>query len=257
MKKILLFIFVCIALSACNSEKDEVGVPDKEYAGTVTIDKVLYISDDGVTAYVKDGKRAIGEVLIPDFVTIKGRRMPVDCIYGNQGTMMFGYGAFSDNRDINKVVLSGNIKEISYSAFYGCNGLRDIQIPNSVIIIGRSAFERCNSMTSVAIPNSVTNIGAKAFSIQGVFTDVIIGASVKYIGENAFLSTNTKDQPISVYVRSKTPPIILNGVIFSTKAKIIVYVPEGTKELYASSEYWKDLEIVEYPGDVNGVNTTN
>lgn len=278
MKKILLFLFVCIVLSGCKNDKDEVAlIPDKEYAGTVTIDNVLYISDDGVTAYVKDGKMATGEVLIPDFVTIKGRQMPVTSIYGTLD-ISEAPSAFSNNRDIVKVTIGDNLREIGDFAFYSCYGLTDIYIPNSVTIIGRSAFRycsklrsvdipgsvtdiyqyafySCNSMTSVTIPNSVINIGSGAFDIQ-YLTEIIIGESVRYIGPSAF--STSAFNTASVYVKAKTPPVSL-GPIFNLNngRRVIIYVPSGTKELYDSSEYWAGLDIIEYTGDMSDIGTTN
>lgn len=56
------------------------------------------------------------------------------------------------------------IKEISGSAFSGCDNLQSITIPDSVATIGSSAFFHCTNLESVTIPAGVTTIDRSAFN---------------------------------------------------------------------------------------------
>ena len=62
--------------------------------------------------------------------------------------------AFYCCRNIEKVTIPNNIKEIESLAFYGCNKIKSIAIGNGVVSIGDNAFEWCSGLTSVYLPES-------------------------------------------------------------------------------------------------------
>lgn len=72
---------------------------------------------------------------------------------------------FSDTGLKNLDFLKGTgIKEISGSAFSGCENFQSITIPDSVTTIGSSAFSYCTNLESVTIPAGVTTIDRSAFN---------------------------------------------------------------------------------------------
>ena len=101
------------------------------------VDGIYYniVSASDKTCSVTYGdEKYIGDVIIPEAVTYKGRTLSVVAI---------GYNAFMD-----------------------CSELKSIIIPNSVTEIGSYAFCDCKAITSITIPNSVTEIGRSAFAVQ-------------------------------------------------------------------------------------------
>lgn len=60
--------------------------------------------------------------------------------------------------------VSSNVKEIYFSAFWGCDNLKNIVISEGLESIPGEAFCYCDNLESVTIPSSVTKIGNNAFA---------------------------------------------------------------------------------------------
>ena len=148
---------------------------------------------------------------------------------------------------------SYQVTTIGERAFYKCDNLTSVTVPNSVTSIGESAFVNCNSLTSVAIPNSVTSIGESAFWYCNDLTSVTIPSSVTTIGDRAFYGCS---KLATVTVENATP-VSISSDVFSNRANAALIVPEGSKEAYATADYWKGFVITEknvYRGVViNGI----
>lgn len=127
-------------------------------------------------------------------------------------------------RGCENTVIPNSVSSIEDYAFNSCSGLTSINIPNSVTSIGWGAFEGCHSLTSINIPNSVTSIGSNAFLNCSSLTSVYVNW----------------DKPLSISSYTFYDGVNLSGCT--------LYVPKGTKSLYASAEVWKDFgNIVEQP----------
>ena len=136
--------------------------------------------------------------------------------------------------------ISAGIKNIAGGAFAECEGLTSVTIPNSVTSIGESAFEECNGLTSVTIPNSVTAIGKNAFRGCSGLTNI-----VSKINEPFEVEERTFQYRDASYIYHTLPATL--------------YVPAGTKLVYASTAGWSQFtNIVEEGGDVSvAINETN
>ena len=105
-----------------------------------------------------------------------------------------GNGAFSTNPNIERIILSKNLREISDAAF-GCSdkyhymtNLTEIEIPDTVTKIGSRAFAGSN-IHNIAIPDSVKEIGEYAFSTKNYLNEpctVSLPEGLETIGDNAF-----------------------------------------------------------------------
>ncbi len=142
---------------------------------------------------------------------------------------VIGNNLFRYCMSLSSVILPFNTISIGEYAFM-CNnnmfiGLQNIVIPKSVDSIGTGAFYDCSSLTSLTIPEGVTSIGERAFYGCSDLT--------------------------SIYVKMETPLAITAGV-FSNLANATLYVPYGTKALYAAADVWKEFkEIVEFVDETN------
>lgn len=100
-------------------------------------------------------------------------------------------------------------------------------------------------MVTINIPESVVNIGFQAFSGCGI-SSIDIPAAVTSIGLRAFTECPLK----SAKVHNPTPDnITLEEEVFYNAPcnEATLFVPKGSKALYAAADQWKDFgEIVEY-----------
>jgi hypothetical protein len=126
-----------------------------------------------------------------------------------------GDGSFIGCKALTSVTIPNSVTSIDGYAFYGCKALASITIPNSVTSIGEYAFYQCSGLTSVTIPNSVTTIGDWAFGICSHLTSI-----TSFIQEPFATTSNCW------YVVPKDIPL---------------YVPYGTKEIYQSTDGWKEF----------------
>lgn len=105
-----------------------------------------------------------------------------------------GNGAFSTNSNIERIILSKNLREIPDAAF-GCSdkyhymtNLTEIEIPDTVTRIGSRAFAGSN-IHNIVIPDSVKEIGEYAFSTKNYLNEpctVSLPEGLETIGDNAF-----------------------------------------------------------------------
>ena len=109
--------------------------------------------------------------------------------------------------DIQKVVISENVQNISFAGFYfaenvtevilpegltqitphafGGSGISNIILPNTLTEIGTCSFDY-SALESIIIPDSVTTIGREAFYSCKSLKSVVIGDGITSVGNNAF-----------------------------------------------------------------------
>lgn len=120
--------------------------------------------------------------------------------------------------------------------FFKCKSLKTVTLDN-IEATGSNAFRKCN-LTSVTIGKNVKSLSGTAF------TDNKLLASVYSLSENPF---PIKDEDYE-YDYNK---------VFSsdTYQYGTLYVPIGTKEIYATTEGWRQFRNIE-EFDVSGISTT-
>lgn len=98
-------------------------------------------------------------------------------------------------------------------AFYNCYSLASINIPDGVTSIGNNAFYNCYSLASINIPDGVTSIGNNAFRFCYFLKEV--------------------------HLQPTTPPTLSNANAFTnTPSDMVIYVPQGTLEVYQQATNW-------------------
>jgi hypothetical protein len=152
-----------------------------------------------------------------------------------EGVMKIGLLAFSGCCGLISVTLPSSVTEIGSYAFLGCSGLTSVTIPSSVTEIGSYAFQNCRGLTSVTIPSSVTKIDSYAFRNCTCLTSVTIPSSVAEIGWGAFDGCMGLTSVSCLW----NDPISAVEYIFSDDTyNCPLYVPVGTLEKYDNTVPW-------------------
>ena len=177
--------------------------------------------------------------------------------------------------------IPAGIKTIAGGAFEDCEGLTSVTMPNTVTSIGEAAFASCAGLTSITISNNVTTIEEATFKKSGL-TSITIPSGVKSIGEEAFerctsLASVTIPSSVTSIVKdafhacnnltsinSKIKvPFTIEENVFQYNNQVIpatLYVPVGTKSLYASTAGWSlftNIVEKEFDDDDEGGNGGN
>lgn len=159
------------ALKSCdNLERIEVSNENRYYRSQ---DGVLFNKDRTILDTYPRGKNN-STYNIPDSVT------------------EIAWGAFSNNRQLEKVVIPNSVTKIGDLAFSQCTELNSLNIPTSVKTIGLAAFAECSSLTNVIIPPSVTSLGATAFASCCDLKIIKFQGDACNIGSNAFMYVEVK-----------------------------------------------------------------
>ena len=163
----------------------------------------------------------------------------------------------SDNELIvgcQNTVIPNSVTSLGYVAFDGCLGLTSITIPSSVTSIRNLVFDGCRNLTSINFPNSVTSIGTQVFYGCTSLTSVTIPSSVTSIGNKVFQYCDGLKE-IQSMIRE---PFAINMNCWEgvNPDEITLYVPKGTKELYAATEGWNAVKNITEVFEVDGINYT-
>lgn len=182
--------------------------------------------------------------------------------------LSIGGSAFMNASKLISVTIPNSVSSIGAEAFNNCRYLNAIDIPNSMTTLENGVFRYCVSMSNVSIPNSITSIKEFAFYRCQSLKEITIPPLVKTISNKAFSycnalksftipSTVTRIETgafeacwnlTSIYANS-TVPIDLSACVNSPAflfytSKCILYVPTGSKSLYAAALEWKDFSNI-------------
>lgn len=124
------------------------------------------------------------------------------------GATYIGAHAFRGCYQLNRVILSSNIRGVDEYAFCACSALSFVDLGEGVELVDSNSFQSCPKLKTVffgskvkvigsyafsqcgveylSLPEALIEIRANAFSGSGVRGDLIIPNSVKTIGDNAF-----------------------------------------------------------------------
>ena len=200
----------------------------------------------------------------------------ISYLFGNQvkeyiigdAVKRIGSYAFYDC-GVKSVTLSEGLREVGYSAFVGCE-LGSVTIPSTVTTIGKEAFY-CETLKHVELnSNSLVSTNyTEDGSLDAFFgekvEEYVLGPDVKSIGRYAFsgctglktivLSENMDrirdnafegcDELEEIHILNPEPPIVLENSFSQDAYKYaVLYVPEGSQEVYKADEVWKKFSRV-------------
>jgi len=178
-----------------------------------------------------------------------------------------GVAAFRLCKSLESLVVPNTVKTIGDEAFYYCEGLTSVAFGSGLISIGQYGFRYCTSLTEVVLKGDSLAVGLKAFEGCTGLTDLVVENSVATIGGYCFTScSNLKTINLgtaenisgydwstfkwltgveSVIVYATTPPVFndTGDSPFYTYTGTL-YVPKGTRDLYASATVWKEFSNI-------------
>lgn len=188
------------------------------------------------------------------------------------------YSTFERVSTLESIVMGDYFKKVVKRLFYKCDNLKTVHLSSNLQTIDLYAFASCQSLESIEFPASLTSIGTFAFGGCERITQVSIPSNVGYIYHGAFAGCNSLNKIVflgktgledyafgsdsepsaDVYVYSEEPANIkINSFSHNTFLRNL-YVPKGTKELYANTIGWNNFwNIIELDntiiliGDVN------
>jgi len=208
-----------------------------------------------------------------------------------QSLETIGSAAFTSCESLKEIEIPASVEGLGYSPFSHCYSLEKITVDegnetfsspagsNAIVSKSGRLYVGCNT---TVIPSTVTEIDQGAFMGMKGLTAITIPASVELIDQEAFNATGLKeiDIPATVeviwgcYTFGECPSLkkvtvhwpepieLAYGNPFyvdadQTRIIATLYVPAGTKALYASAYGWSDFPtIIELPaataGDANG-----
>lgn len=186
-----------------------------------------------------------GDVVIPREVQYDGVTYTVTRI---------GEFAFYDCDDLESVQVPPTVTSIGDQAFYGTERLKALELPTCGLeSIEDHAFEGC-LLESFVVPNSVKTIGSGAFQRSRSLKHVTFGVSVETIGGLPFTDDDVYAPLVTLTSLNPNPPTAFAfqghhpyfpeleiGIDFE---KCVLYVPIGSKEMYAAADGWKDFKYI-------------
>lgn len=160
-----------------------------------------------------------------------------------EGITIIGRYILTGASAVTSLNLPSTLQTIGMHAF-NKTGLETVELPEGLTSIEVSAFANTN-LTNVVLPEGLTQIGASAFRNCTSLESITLPASLESL-PNYLVSGCTALTTIKCMRR--TPPTAAN---YMTDTKlypsITLYVPAGTKELYAADAVWSKVkEIVEF-----------
>ena len=128
-----------------------------------------------IGSFAKDIK-SVGQYAFAECTNVKGEI--------HQISEYVGTSAFSGCRGITgKLVLSGNIKTIPYSAFYN-TGLEEIEIKENVTSVKYGAFKDCVNLRKAVISDTVSELEGEAFRGCEGLQEITLPVSATYISSD-------------------------------------------------------------------------
>ena len=172
-----------------------------------------------------------------------------------QNVISIGRGIFSGCAKLSTITVSEN--NAIFRSPDNCNaiisgqtliaGCKNTTIPTTITTIGEMAMKNLVNAT-IVIPDNITDIRYLAF-MDLRNSNITLPSTAVSIGDHAFsFASNTTflspcQNPSSIHKDAFT-------TIDSYKPTLVLKVPKGTKEAYASATGWKEISVIEeLPGE--------
>ncbi|MGE5394094.1 MAG: leucine-rich repeat protein, partial [Candidatus Saccharibacteria bacterium] len=231
-------------------------------SSTVSIGSNAFEGDSSLTSIVIPSTvLSLGEYVFRDCTSLTSCKIPSSVVNMGYGTFTgcrsltnielpeginYFNGTFIGSTSLRNIHLPASLKKMGNLTFANCSSLIRAEIPPLVTTIGYGAFSGCSALSTVSLPSSLDSILSNAFSGCIALTTLTIPSRVTYIEHLAFSGCSSLQ---TIYANPVQPPHkeangymdIFEGV---DKTNCVLYVPVGSKALYAQAEDWKDFQHI-------------
>lgn len=225
--------------------------------------KATYSGGDGVRL-----NKNVKNIVLRDGVTTISRRAFYNKLYNS-------YGVDPEDCVFESITIPSSVTAIEESAFSGCFALRTAKWSDNLESIGHYAFMNTKLYEhndTIVLPNNLKLFYFDSFSNQdpGFLSSTSDRTVAAYIGQHIYVpksveslsaryicgfgsnGTAHEDGKCYLHMASENPPK-LEGMIAYLYARIIVYVPKNSVEVYQSNSYWKDATILAEPNPAKSI----
>ncbi|MCR4994962.1 MAG: C10 family peptidase [Bacteroidales bacterium] len=123
--------------------------------------------------------------------------------------------------------------------------LDDLKYLSNLSVVNNNTFLSCTQVLDATLPNSVTALYYNAFQGCTKLEKIVLSSSLEDIGDRAFYNCRALKE---IYLPVADPSYILlgNNIFYGVnKEECVLYVPRGTRDLYAAAEQWKDFTNIQ------------
>ncbi|MBP1638798.1 MAG: cell surface protein [Bacteroidetes bacterium] len=237
MKNVFVKLFVILVVITCISCSKE--------PSSVTFTYMVTSSSLQTVRVASCQNNGIAVVTIPSTVEISS---VVDTITS------IGSNAFKNCTGLTTVYIPATVASIASNAFYGCSELTSINVSSAdtyYCTVNGVLFNKSQTTLvefpqgisgTYTIPSSTTTISMVAFQDCSKLTSVTIPSSVTSIGTFAFYGCSGLT---AIHVNNTNPSTItLGNDAFYVSSTCKLYVPSGSKSLYAAAAQWKNFSNI-------------
>lgn len=148
--------------------------------------------------------------------------------------------AFADCSSMTKITLGKSLKRIDAASFKGCVSLKTINIPESLRSLGDNSFDGCIALATIDM-NKISYLGVESFKGCSALNNIDFGKELLSIGRNAFEGCYNINK---VTINVINPPVSSANFPLDVTSNVILYVPQGTYDLYKQSDSWEDWKNI-------------
>ena len=139
-----------------------------------------------------------------------------------------------------KITLGKSLKRIDAASFKGCVSLKTINIPESLRSLGDNSFDGCIALATIDM-NKISYLGVESFKGCSALNNIDFGKELLSIGRNAFEGCYNINK---VTINVINPPVSSANFPLDVTSNAILYVPQGTCDLYKQSDSWEDWKNI-------------
>lgn len=163
-----------------------------------------------------------------------------------------GDSAFENHRNLQNLILPGQLITIGNSAFKQCENLTMINIPNTVGRINSNAFKNCTSLQNIVLSHNLSSIGDSAFENCQSLQNITLPNYLTSIGDSVFKGcTNLANINIPNYVTD-----IGNSVFENCQNLQNITLPNYLKDIGNSAfKGCTNLASINIPNSITSINS--
>ena len=167
---------------------------------------------------------------------------------------MIGSYAFRHCESLSSITIPEGVEEIPSCAFYECKSLSSVRLPSTIKRIKGGAFSWCTSLSSINIPEGIEEFSFDAFLGCSSLSSIHLPKSIQkiegFFPDGKDMKKIISDIPdpfvVTYYDNMLKTPSNSPGSYDNNQKIDVLYVPQGTKELYVKAGWTKHfLRVVE------------